>query len=389
MPLRPSCKAASWNGCLDGSNWRTKCTNEQTKCSGCLRNDIVCQYSSSTAWDSHASPPITPQSLSSSYLFADNRDSMTSASSCTLSSDLNTRDLELMVQWCTATYRSIAQNSTVEWIWHAVVPREAMHYPSLMHGILALSALHLSNSSSGSAKDAYLTVAQVHHSRAIVGVSPKAAGSPNLSDCNATFALSSIMMVYCFGIARIRRPAKEGSPPLQELCAAFQRAQESANVLAVLVERVSQGELRPLLECDNCHPKMPNTSRMAIMTLSRLNMSLAARDPGHEKAMYDIIIEHLGHSLDKLARGGEALVILFYWIFNVPTRFQELLKEHRPLALVILAHYAVVIHSLRGNWWMGDLGARIIEYIGQRLSAEWRPSIDWVLDATGCYIPPI
>lgn len=302
--------------------------------------------------------------------------------------DLQTRELELMMQWCTATYRTIARNDAVEWIWHAVIPRLAMRHPALMHGILAVSALHLSFTSGGSAKDAYLQLAQAHQSHAAVGVTTKSASSPNLADCNATFALSSLMIVYCFGCARIMGQTKD-TPVLDELCRVFQCAQESADVLGVLIGRVSQGELRSLLECDNSHPKMPDTSRLAIMSLTRLNATLAARDPGHEKAMYDAIIDHLGHSLDKLARGGEVMVILFHWVFNLPSRFRDLLKEHHPFALVILAHYAVVIHSLRGNWWMGDLGTRVIEQIGLSLGPEWRPSIDWVVDATGCYIPPV
>lgn len=301
--------------------------------------------------------------------------------------DLHTRELELMVQWCTATYRTISRNDSVDWIWHAVVPREAMRYPALMHGILALSALHLASVGSDGTKDAYLQMAHAHRSQAAVGVTSKTAGSPNLADCNATFALSSIMIVYSFGCVRISGPTKD-MPVLDELCRVFQCAQESADVLAVLFDRVKQGELRSLLECDSSRPKMPDTSRLAVMALSRLNAILDAGDPGHDKAMYDAIIEHLGHLLDKLARGSEMLVILLHWIFNLPSRFRELVKKHHPFALVIMAHYAVVIHSLRGNWWMGDLGKRIIEQIGQSLGAEWRPSIDWVVDATGCYVPP-
>ncbi|PLB45287.1 putative Zn(II)2Cys6 transcription factor [Aspergillus steynii IBT 23096] len=387
--MRPSWKTPSRSGCLECRDRRMKCTRELPKCSGCIRHNILCQYLSSTPWQSPSPSPRSSPSIPDSLFFAETTDDpMASFAHHSLPEDLHTRELELMMQWCTATYRTIARNDAVEWIWHAVVPREAMRYPALMHGILALSALHLSFANGSSTKDAYLRLAQAHQSLAAVGVTTKAAGSPNLADCNATFALSNLMIVYCFGCARIMGPVKD-TPVLDELCRVFQCAQESADVLAVLVDRVSQGELRLLLECDNSQPKMPDTSRLAIMALSRLNASLAARDSHHEKAMYDAIIDHLGHSLDKLARGGEVMVILFHWIFNLPSRFCDLLKENHPFALVILAHYAVVIHSLRGNWWMGDLGTRVIEQIGRSLGAEWRSSIDWVIDATGCYIPPL
>ncbi|KAK1143452.1 hypothetical protein N8T08_006780 [Aspergillus melleus] len=388
MPLRPNYKAPSRSGCLECRNRRMKCTREQPKCSGCTRHNILCQYLSSTAWQSPTPSPRSSPSIPDSPLSAEYGDSMASFGPRSPPEDLHTRELELMVQWCTATYRTISRNSAVEWIWHAVVPREAMRYPALMHGIMAVSALHLSFASSGSTKDLYLRMAIAHHSQAAVGVTSKAASSPNLADCNATFALSTVMIVYSFACARVTGPAKN-MPVLDELCRVFRCAQESADVLPALVDRVSQGELRSLLAFDNSQPKMPDTSRLAIMSLSRLNASLAARDPSHETAMYDTIINYLGDSLDKLARGGEIMVILFYWIFNLPSRYRDLLTEHHPFALVILAHYAVVIHSLRGSWWMGNLGSRLIEQIGQSLGPEWRPAIDWVIDATGCYIPPV
>ena len=77
-----------------------------------------------------------------------------------------------MMQWCTTTYRSVSRNSTVEGIWQGVVPREAMRHPFLMHGILALSALHLASSTSsttGASKEEYLRTAKSHQQQAVAG----------------------------------------------------------------------------------------------------------------------------------------------------------------------------------------------------------------------------
>jgi hypothetical protein len=59
-----------------------------------------------------------------------------------------------------------------------------------------------------------------------------------------------------------------------------------------------------------------------------------------------------------------------WWSFQIPAEFLELLEARRPFALVILAHYAVILHHLKSSWWMGDWGNRILQEIGNILEPE-------------------
>ncbi|OOF95860.1 hypothetical protein ASPCADRAFT_207194 [Aspergillus carbonarius ITEM 5010] len=398
MPARRTYRAPARNGCFECRNRRIKCPNEHPQCSHCTSDNIICQYlssSTSLVWPrvkSRSTTPTIPPSRTASpahlnpRVFAEYRVVMDPVAPPSPAGELNIQDLELMMQWCTTTYRSVSRNSSVEGIWQGVVPREAMRHPFLMHGILALSALDLGfNSPPGPPKDYYTRTAQTHQSRAVTGLS-KVAGKLDRSNCNAAFALSSIMVVFSFAFPRTTD--KRGDA-LGELLEIFRFTRGSVDVQGGIIEWVAAGEFSPLLEYDNSQPTMPDTSRLAIMSLSRLNTNLASDDPAHEKDTYDTTIRYLSYSLDKLARGGETMIIAFQWIFQIPPRYMELLRERQPFALAILAHYAVIIHSLRGHWWMGEWGARLIREIGQLLGADWRDSISWVVDATGCYIPPV
>ncbi|CAK43752.1 uncharacterized protein An01g06330 [Aspergillus niger] len=244
--------------------------------------------------------------------------------------ELNIQDLELMMQWCTTTYRSVSRNTSVEGIWQGVVPREAMRHPFLMHGILALSALDLGfNCPSGPPKDYYIRTAQAHQSRAVTGLG-KVAGCLDQSNCNAAFALSSIMVVFSFALPRTTN--KHGDV-LNELLNIFRFTRGSVDVQGGIIDWVADGEFSPLLECDTSQPTMPDTSRLAIMSLTRMNADLASRDPAHDKATYDTTIRYLSYSLDKLARGGETMIIAFQWIFQIPPRYLDLLQQRQPFAL--------------------------------------------------------
>ncbi|PWY86924.1 Zn(II)2Cys6 transcription factor [Aspergillus heteromorphus CBS 117.55] len=402
MPARRTYRAPARNGCFECRNRRIKCPQEHPQCSHCTSDNIICQYlssSTSLVWPrvkSRSTTPTIPPSRTASpshvnpRIFTEYRVVMDTVMPKTPVGELNIQDLELMMQWCTTTYRSVSRNSLVEGIWQGVVPREAMRHPFLMHGILALSALHLAFSSPpGPTKDDYIRTAQTHQSQAVAGLS-KVTGSLDRSNCNAAFALSSIMVVFSFALPITA--ARTATPPagvLDELFEIFRFTRGSVDVQGEIIESVADGEFSPLLEYDNSQPKMPDTSRLAIMSLSRMNATLAGRDAAHEKDTYDTTIRYLGYSLDKLARGGETMIIAFQWIFQIPPRYLDLLRARQQFALVILAHYAVIIHSLRGHWWMGEWGARLIREIGQHLGADWRDSISWVVDATGCYVPPI
>ncbi|KAE8356660.1 hypothetical protein BDV28DRAFT_83171 [Aspergillus coremiiformis] len=301
--------------------------------------------------------------------------------------DLNIQELELMVQWCTATYRSISRNKNVECIWHAIIPREGMRHPFLMHGILALSALHLAFTSSGTMKEHYLMTALSHRSQARVDLAKVKANLTD-SNTNAVFALSNILIVFAFALPLTMDP-HDNQTPLDELCEVFRLIKASGDTIPTIIDRVSQGEMKQLVEYEDPPLQMPNTSRLAIMALSSMNAAFTTQDPDHENELYSTAIKHLGDSLDKLSQGGEIMVVAFQWIFCIPPRFIDLLEERQPFALIILAHYAVILYSLRGHWWMGEWGSRLISQVGQHIGAESKQSISWVLDATGCYIPPL
>ncbi|KAK9366257.1 hypothetical protein V1509DRAFT_648909, partial [Lipomyces kononenkoae] len=48
-------------------------------------------------------------------------------------------------------------------------------------------------------------------------------------------------------------------------------------------------------------------------------------------------------------------------------------------ALAILAHYAVILHWLRGHIWLDGWGEEIVDAVRQVLSSGWHACIAWVL----------
>lgn len=59
------------------------------------------------------------------------------------------------------------------------------------------------------------------------------------------------------------------------------------------------------------------------------------------------------------------------WTMLVPPEFTALLASKRPEALAVLGYYALLLHSGRIMWQVGDAGAYILGIISDYLDLEW------------------
>lgn len=64
---------------------------------------------------------------------------------------------------------------------------------------------------------------------------------------------------------------------------------------------------------------------------------------------------------------------------KIKVGFVDVLRKHRPEALVILAYYGVLLHRCRSFWPFGDAGASIIHAIAEHLGMYWQAALAWPL----------
>ena len=65
-------------------------------------------------------------------------------------------------------------------------------------------------------------------------------------------------------------------------------------------------------------------------------------------------------------------VVVQDWLVRVPVEYVTLLEQRRPEALIVLAHYAVILHCARDYWTVGsNSGRRLLELISGYLGPYW------------------
>lgn len=102
------------------------------------------------------------------------------------------------------------------------------------------------------------------------------------------------------------------------------------------------------------------------------------------RKVYQEAVNNLQKAFDvqRAAPGYKARVhVVFRWPILASPDFVDLLSQEQPEALVILAHYAALLHRNRHVWLIGDGGQFLIESICGSLGYEWQKWLEFPLAA--------
>lgn len=127
-------------------------------------------------------------------------------------------DLMLMNKWTASTWRSLVdQEDKYQEVWQTVAPTDALSNPFLMHGILALSALHLASESHDRPEKSreHRAAALRHHDQAIALFRPHL-NKITAHNCHTIFGFSALLVVLSFALPGF--PIEETTKsPVEEL----------------------------------------------------------------------------------------------------------------------------------------------------------------------------
>jgi len=280
----------------------------------------------------------------------------------------------------------MADFSTFDHIWQNVIPAEALSHTFLMYGILALAALHIAHDRP-QVKDSYIPVAFQHYNVAIASFR-SALKKVDADNCTALFGFSTILIVLSFAFAQSPSPAQNQSP-VDDLIQIFTLLQGVRVVLQSAMPWVSKGPLSPLLrrgsvpnsDAARSSIHIPQDFDEALIRLGGYNERTYETADSHE--MYNQAIQSLRVCVEKVKANPGDRAAAINWLVFLENSYVSSLKDNQPLALVILAHYGIVLNGLRDSWFVQGLGTRVIEVVHRSLSEKWRPLVHWPMEQVG------
>lgn len=73
------------------------------------------------------------------------------------------------------------------------------------------------------------------------------------------------------------------------------------------------------------------------------------------------------------------LATIMRWTGRLPPIYLDLLEQGNPIAMIILAHYTIVLNHLDDQWWVKGEPSRMLLSVYRLLDASMRSWLDWPL----------
>ncbi|KAI5204148.1 hypothetical protein E4T39_03820 [Aureobasidium subglaciale] len=352
MPQRKS-HTKSRRGCTGCKQRHVKCDEALPSCGYCLKRDVVCSFitRSRETTDSVAASPFGQSDLGA----------------CPFPQTAISRisELSLMHNWSTKLYRTLCQHSDESHLWQIVVPELALDHEYLLDALLALSARQLSIDGSEGASN-WDRVALEYQNKALTGFQ-LVLGETDLSNCQAIFACSILIMVFSMAQSHIQgnnhlSDALVDMLELRQFIAGIGTVQNGHHDYLRLTSfgALFTPHTPSYMESeDSTGVPLPEMCRMVDSTLERLRRDIPS---DADAKSYSDAISGLQQAMQMYCTGGLFSGIMG-WPVTLADNIIHVIENREPFALAILAHYGIIVHLLHNRWWARSSGKRLVRTI--------------------------
>jgi hypothetical protein len=277
-------------------------------------------------------------------------------------------------------------------LWRLDLPLIAFRNELVLHALLTMSATHLLRETSANgedhaqllaARDQYLVLALQEQRAAVDGLSVE--NVDELSFAGLLISLNAFSMLR-------ERSLEPYEPPMSWL----DMGRGAGTVMkkaAELVGEESETKLSEIIKVTAPIHQKFETPQLDESILKPYEPLLSmVNDEGEDTDTQDAYRDTISYiaSFRKAVQSGEPPYVhlrrICMFPFTVPLRFVELVREQRPPALIILAHFFAVISNTEALQYLGNTGddittsRREVVSIRQSLPDQWHQLMIWPID---------
>lgn len=331
--------------------------------------------------------------------------------------------------WSTETSLTLSSAPEVQQVWARTVLQIALQHRFLLHGVLAVSALHVAYTRPSSTKEYNeLVNYAAQHQTIALSLFQRALTSP-MADVERDALFASSVLISVIAIATLRDEISDAmeidiittrasgaaimdykwirlsrgilvlyQEHLDELArgplallarsdVVLERGNWKDKDLAddlLHLQRLWHGD-EPLTAIEGLEEEMSDADREAfdkayfalISTRSTVTEYIHALQPDLKSATTQSHLRREGTTAsNKPCVDSRVLSEVFVWLIRVPSEYIELLERQHPIALIILAHYAVLLGKECATWWSEKSAYMIIRRVWVVLDERLRKWIE-------------
>jgi len=358
-------------GCLECKRRKIKCGEQKPACSQCYRASSNCVY----LIEMSPSAKLVSERFQQSSLTDKTAGILaagTSALGCVPSFTLV--HMELLHTWSTVTGGTASRSPEKQAVWKTMVTSIALQHDFLLSSLLAFTARHLSRLRP-SQQSYYEDLATRLQSGALRSLNNGRLLLHMSKDTSEpVFLFSSFTWMNA-----VATPCKTpGGHPLSACRDWLIFLRGVASVVMHAWPWLAMWNLLPLLlpnltwEYSKTPPAEEPLKHLQSLILSVEDLE---KRQIYTKAAKDLEVAFA--RLHYLSKESCSLMDLFQWPARLADRYVELLMDSEAEALVIFAHYAVLISRESSSWWLEGRAEWIISSIYAHLAPRHRPWMDW------------
>ncbi|CZR56677.1 related to regulatory protein involved in control of sterol uptake [Phialocephala subalpina] len=261
-----------------------------------------------------------------------------------------------------------------------LILQHAFIYPFLMFELLACSSMHLSLTHPD------LCRRQIFHDEAsrlqAEGLISFNEIVKEITDENliAAFLFSALLGLHAFSSV-FATPAEDLDIFLDRLVHSMRLLHGVNTILSGKWEMVRNSEIAPLLDVEDRSNSAIDDVVSGFSKFKENMTDLPGSDPKRVKVCQEAMEKMswvYNARLGSMSPGGFANPrMVTTWPIMVSAEFTDLLVERSPEALIVLAHFAVLLHQCRKLWVVGNAGTILLDALGGYLPKEWDCWLVW------------
>ena len=319
-------------------------------------------------------------------------------------SDWSDDDKALLNHFVQFTYYDMGAGPLTRELWRTSIPELSFQHEFLKHGILACAALHLAHLNP-TERRRYQMIAACHQAR---GLPPFRALVPNPTEenCNAILAFANLLVVHCFAAEEqdaeffLLKGGGDGNL-LSGMPDWLEVVRGSCTMFSHVWGKMKTGLMRPLIEetiSEKELPIIPENPEHSSRLKELLTLPILGPNPptgellSETMTAYSTALIALARAFASAQDAKEKGVFTMWTAVTIwPARFSieylDLLRRKEPAALVLLAHYCILLGPLETSWYMSGFRKRLLTRIYFQLDDDWRKWLEWPFAEAGLTPP--
>ena len=298
--------------------------------------------------------------------------------------DLPVSDLRLLHHWISKGYNSSRPYDMYmkeDSHWRDECTEIAFQHPPLLHGYLALAAVHKAVTIPGSDRQSLLLQAHSHISRGLA-IYRRHLESPTAERAIPMFMTSTVLFTYNLGSAQLEMP----EDPIDGIHHCFRLlAGIKIVVMPFWLEIKDTGIFSHLVyladgdDTDSIDVRGKDDQTPEILALKELTGYLLNAQDRDTCLTETEQLHKASVRLRHVSPRSDEYNLILTWAAQLQEHFMHLLSAHNPVACIIITYFAALLAQARPVWWVGKWPQWLLAACEQLLATtpELLKWLDW------------